>query len=244
MPGLIVNGAMTLGAAPTASVSTLPAYLSSIGKNSWYARFAPGTNMWTSSGLTGSAVSLNGNLGSWGPDSSNTSNFTAYWNQATVSNYPVYAAANGINSLYSSSNNPAGAGDTRHLQLSSTTALNGAYTVIVRMPLIERDGRSPFSHNSSSVYFISGSGSSQLLSAIGASGTTVPDQIIHVVRNTPGTSIGNCTVGISQTGTAHNGTAPYLLRRSTTYSASAISDLWFTPQLTASELYTAMTFIT
>jgi hypothetical protein len=65
-----------------------------------------------------------------------------------------------------------------------------------------------------------------------------------VLRNTPGTSSGNCIIGASQTGTGHNGAAPRLLRRTTSYSASAISELWFTPQLTAAELDAAMAFIT
>jgi hypothetical protein len=50
-------------------------------------------------------------------------------------------------------------------------------------------------------------------------------------------------IGITQSGTGHNGTAPYLLRRSTQYSISAISEIWLMPALTANELDAAMTFV-
>lgn len=242
--GIRAIGAAKVGGRPTGAISTLPAYLASIGKNSWYARFVAGTAMWTNNNLTGSAVSLNGNVGSWGVDSSNTSNFTAYWTQTFVGNYPVYATANDVNSLYTSSNDPLGAGDTRHLQLSSTTVLNGAYTVIMRHPILARDTRTPYSHNNTSVYWGTSNGGGSILAGIGASGTTVADQVIWVLRNAPGTSSGNCIIGVSTTTTGHNGFAPYLLRRGSSYSSSAISEIWFTPQLTAAELDAAMTFVT
>ena len=243
---LIVPGSMQIGPRPSGSSApaTLPEYLASIGKNSWYARFVAGTNMWTGATLNGSAASLNGNVGSWGVDSSNTSNFSAYWTQSTGGNQPYYRAANGINSLYAVENNPSGAAETRHLQLSSTTALNGDYTVIVRHPILARDSRTPYSHNATAFYWTTSTGSGQFLSGMGAGGSTSADQIIWVTRNTPGSSSGNCIIGISQTGTGHNNNAPYLLRRSTTYSSSAISEIWFTPQLTVTELDAAMTFIT
>ena len=243
MPGLIINGAHVLGPAPTGSSgpATLPEYLTSIGKDSWYAQFLAGTEMYVNSDKTGGAVALNGTVGSWAPNPANTSSFTAYFTQASAADRPLYAAANGVNSLYASGN---ASGDTRYMDLNSTTALNGAYTVIIRMPLLARDTKAPYSHNSSTVYFTSGPGGGNLLAAIAASGSSVADQIIHVTRNTPGTSTGNCLVGVSQTGTGHNGTAARLFRRSTSYSASAISELWFIPQLTAGELDAAMTFVT
>ena len=242
---LVINGSHTLGPAASGSgITTLPAYLASIGKNSFYARFVAGTNMFVNADLTGGAVALNGTVGSWQAEAANTSNFTAYWTQSTAGDRPHYAAANGINSLYSSSNNPSGAADQRHLVLTSTSALNGAYSIIVRLPILARDSRSPYSHNGTALYFGTSTGAGSLFAGIGAGGSTSADQITHCVRNTGGTTSGNALVCISQTGTGHNGVAPYLLKRSTQYSSSAISELWLTPQLTTNELDAAMTFVT
>ena len=224
--------------------TTLPYYLASIGKNSFYARFVAGTNMFVNSDLTGGAVALNGTVGSWQAEAANTSNFTAYWTQSTAGDRPHYAAANGINSLYSSSNNPAGAADQRHLVLTSTSALNGAYSMLVRLPILARDSRSPYSHNGTAFYFGTSTGAGSLFAAVSAGGSSAADQVIHSVRNTGGTTSGNALVCVSQTGTGHNGFAPYLLKRSTGYSSSAISELWLTPQLTAAELGAAMSYIT
>jgi hypothetical protein len=243
LPGLIINGSHVLGPAPSGGggPATLPEYLTSIGKDSWYAQFLAGTEMYVNNNKTGGAVSLNGTVGSWAPNPANTSNFTAYWVGPGGASNPQYAASNGINSLVGIDNDT---GETKYMDLSSTTALNGAYTVIARHPFLARDIRAPYSHNTSSVYWAAGSGATNLLGAIGVAGTTSPDQIIHVVRNTPATSGGNAIIGVSQTGTAHNNTAPRLLRRSSGYSVTSISELWFVPQLTANELDAAMAFIT
>lgn len=238
---LVVNGAHVLGPAASSSIATLPAYLASIGKNSFYARFVAGTGMYVNSDKTGGAVALNGAVGSWEADPANTSNFTAYFAQSAGTDRPLYAAANGVNSLYALTNSTLS--DSRYMELNSTSALNGAYTVLCRHPLLARDNRSPYSHNGTQVYWNSGTGAGSLFSAAGAAGTTAVDQIIWVVRNTAGTSSGNLVIGVSQTGTGHNGFAPRLLRRTSSYSASAISELWFMPQLTALELDAAMTFI-
>jgi hypothetical protein len=197
--------------------------------------------MFVNSDLTGGAVALNGTVGSWQSEAANTSNFTAYFAQSASGDRPLYAAANSINSLYASGN---ASGDTRYMDLNSTSALNGAYTVICRHPLLARDSRSPYSHNGTALYWQTSTGAGSILASVSASGTSAADQIIWVLRNTPGTSSGNCIIGVSQTGTGHNGFAPRLFRRTTSYSASAISELWFTPQLTAAELDAAMAFVT
>lgn len=239
---LVINGSHTLGPAASGSgITTLPAYLASIGKNSFYARFVAGTGMFVNSDLTGGAVALNGTVGSWQSEAANTSNFTAYFAQSASGDRPLYAAANSVNSLYASGN---ATGDSRHMDLNSTSALNGAYTVLVRHPLLARDSKAPYSHNNTQFYYSSSTGAGSFLAAVSAGGSSAADQAIHVVRNTPATTSGNCIVGVSQTGTGHNGFAPRLFRRSTAYSASAISELWFTPQLTAAELDAAMDFVT
>jgi hypothetical protein len=228
----------------SSSIATLPQFLTSIGKDSFYARFYQGIGMYVNADKTGGAVALNGTVGSWEADPANTSNFTAYWTQSTTGDRPHYATANGINSLYSSSNNPSGAADQRHLILSSTTALNGNYSLLMRLPILARDNRTPYSHNGTQVYFGTSTGGGSLFSAVAAGGSTAADQVTHCVRNVAGTTSGNAIVCISQTGTGHNNTAPNLLKRSTAYSSSAISELWFTPLLTIAELDAAMTFIT
>jgi hypothetical protein len=239
---LVVNGSHVLGPAASGSgISTLPDYLASIGKNSFYARFVAGTGMYVNADKTGGAVALNGTVGSWEADPANTSNFTAYFTQSASGDRPLYAAANGVNSLYASGN---ASGDTRYMDLNSTTALNGAYTVICRHPLLARESKTPYNHNTTNVMWVTSTTGQPLFASINASGQTTADQVIHVIRNTPATTAGNCLIGLSQTSTTHNGFAPRLLRRSTTYSSSAISELWFTPQLTALELDAAMTFIT
>lgn len=242
---LIVPGSMQIGPRPSGSSApaTLPEYLASIGKAAWYAQFVAGTNMWTGSALNGSAISLNDAVGSWGVNSSNTSNFSAYWTQATSGDRPYYRAANGINSLYAIENSPTGAQETRNLQLSSSTVLNGTYSILMRIPILARDNRPLYSHNNTNAAIISGLGSNLLLNLY-SNNSQVADQITSVARNAAGTSSGSCLVGLSQSGTGHNNNAPYLLKRSTQYSSSAISEIWFMPQLTATELDAAMTFIT
>lgn len=234
-------GSMYVIRGGSSSPATLPAYLASIGKNSFYARFVAGTNMWTGSALNGSAATLNGNVGSWGVDSANTSNFSAYWTQASAADQPYYQAANGVNSLYAPTN--AGAGDSRHMQLSSTTALNGTYSLLIRVPYMARDNRWIYSHNTAHFGVSSLTGSNSLFTAT-SNNSAVMDQIACVVRNTAGTSSGNALIGITQSGTGHNNSAPYLLRRSSQYSSSGISEIWLMPALTAAELDAAMTFVT
>ena len=247
MSGLISAGSIVLG--PTGGGSsgptTLPEYLASIGKNSWYARFIVGTDLWTGTNLTGSAVTLDSatTIGSWGYDTANTSNFTAYWTTTGgTTAQPYYKTQNGVGAVVGTGNSN-GAGDQRYMQLTSTTALNGAYSMIVRVPLLYRDSKSVYSHNGTTVYFSSAAGAGTLIS-VAASGQSAIDQIIHVVRSTPGTSSANCLIGISQTGTGHNNFAPYLGRRSSAYGESAVREIWFTPQLTATELDNAMVFVT
>lgn len=235
-----VDGRIGVLNAGSSAPSTLPAYLASIGKNSWYARFIAGTNMWTGATLNGSAASLNGTVGSWGVDSGNTSNFSAYWTQASAADQPYYQAANGVNSLYAPTN--AGAGDSRHMQLSSTTALNGAYSLLIRVPYMARDNRWFYSHNGAHFGVSSLTGSNNLFTAT-SNNSAVMDQITCAVRNAAGTSSGNALIGITQSGTGHNNSAPYLLKRSSQYSSSGISEIWLMPALTANEIDAAMTFV-
>lgn len=241
---ILTSGAIVLG--PTGGGSSGPAsvpeYLESIGKDSWYARFVAGTNMYVNADKTGGAVSLDDTVGSWDYDSANSSNWSAYWTQSNSPDRPYYKAAGGVNSLYAPTNSTALDSDSRHMQLSSTTQLNGEYSILIKFPLLARDGRSIYSHNGTHVYIAASSGSSQLLT-LSANNSTVADQLTSVTRNSPGTSSGVTLVGLTQTGTGHNNAAPYLLRRSSQYSWSAISEIWFTPQLTAAELDGAMTFI-
>lgn len=237
-----VDGRIGVLNAGSSAPSTLPAYLASIGKNSWYARFIAGTNMWTGATLNGSAASLNGTVGSWGVDSANTSNFSAYWTQASAGDRPYYQAANGVNSLYAPTNDHASLADTRHMQLSSTTALNGTYSLLIRVPYMARDTRWIYSHNGTHFGVSSTAGSNSLFTAT-SNNSAVMDQIACVVRNTAGTSSGNALIGITQSGTGHNNSAPYLLKRLSQYSSSGISEIWLMPALTANELDAAMTFV-
>jgi hypothetical protein len=234
---------------PAAAVTTMPDYLASIGKNSWYARFAAGVNMWSGATLNGTAATIvvppanagNGNVGSWGSDPANTLNFTAYWAYSGgLSNCPYYAVSNGINSLVGTGNDN---GDARYLDLNSTTALNGNYSILVRHPVLARDNRTPYSHNGTAVYWGTSTGAGSILAGVGANGTTAADQVTWVLRNAPGTSSGNCIIGVSQTGTGHTGFAPRLFRRTTSYSITSISEIWLMPLLTAPELDGAMTYL-
>lgn len=233
---ILTPGMTTLGPAGGSSITTLPAYLASIGKNSFYARFVAGTNMYVNADKTGGSPTLDsGTVGSWDYDAANTSNWSAYWSQSNAADRPRYMTAGGVASI-------AGNADSHHIDLNSTTALNGTYSVLIKYTLLARDSRALFSHNVTACHISSSAGSAQLFS-IAANGASVADQIIQVSRNSPGTSSGKGIVGVTQNGTGHNGTAPRLFRRSSTYSNSAISEIWFMPALNAEELDDAMTFI-
>ena len=215
------------------AIMTIPPLLASFGKSSWYAQFLIGTETYVNADKTGGAVSVGGNIGSVGANPANTSNFTAYFTSSGgVTNQPYLATQSGTNVVVGTGND---VGDTRYLLLNSTTALNGAYSVVVKLPFLSRDARSFYSHNNVQVDMRPAGNTQISIITTSASGTN-SDQTIQCVKSSPGTSSGIATFGVTQSGTGHNGFAPYLLRRSTAYSMSKISEVWLMPALTADEL--------
>jgi hypothetical protein len=226
--------------------ATLPEYLASIGKDSWYATFEVGTDLWTGTNGTGSNITLDSstNVGSWVSQAANTKNFSAYWTTSGgATQQPFYKTLNGRPAIVGTGNSD-GTGDQRYMLLSSATALNGPYSALFKVAHLYRDNKSFYSHNGTAVYMQSSSGGGSLLGGLGANAVTVADQITHVGKNAPGASSGICVFGISQPHvSAHNGFAPYLCRRLSTYGQTAISKVCFTPLLAADELDVAMTYL-
>lgn len=230
---LLIDGSLQIGPRGAASITTVPEYLASISKNSWYIGYVAGSGMASNSDGSGT-VSDGGAVGKWSPIYYTSGLDTVAFTQATSGNRPAYGASrNGLPGIY-------GDASAWHMNLNSTTQLNGSYTVLIKAWTVLETAH-VYSHNSNGVAW--------------STATTTQDQFIvnsvqtQVSKSVFYTPVPSTTqvanVGWSTTGTAHNGFAPRILMRTsgTAPSSSTIHTLWLVPVLTASEIRGALAFL-
>jgi hypothetical protein len=233
LAGLVVNGAMTLGPAPTGSSgpTTLPEYLTSISKDSLYGGYRAGLNMYGSADNS-SPVSDGQSVRRWVANWT-AGGWAAEFTQGSSPKRPVYGASrNGKAGIY-------GDGTDWYLELNSTTVLNRDYTLLLSLWL-PRDGFAIYSHNVARLRVNAGTATNA--PRIYANNVD-NDQATCTVQRAAATST-TCAakVAINSSGTLHYNTASNLFRQSdaANFSPGTIHELWFVPQLTAEEQRVAL----
>lgn len=214
---------------------TLPAYLTSIGKDSWYGGFLAPNNLYSDISNTIPVTTDGAAWRNWLPYQS-AGGFSASFGQTTGSRRCALGTSrNGKPGVYAN-------GVDWYASLDSTTALNRPYTVLMSawVPMTAITGI--YSHNISSHALLSSTGT-PTIRANGVSGPSVES----VFQSTPpasGTTIA-CRIGWSTNGTGHYNNSPNLFRFSNNqaYSDSTIHELWFTERLTAAEITEALKFL-
>lgn len=239
LPGSVVVGPQSTG---TSAPSSLTAYLTSIGKASWYGGYLAGVNMFTASAGGGSAVTTNGeSVGSWLPYKS-TGGWNSRFDQSNSSKRPVYGTnRNGKPGVY-------GNATDWFLVLNSSTALNQPYTLLLSAWVTCAAG-SPrlYSHNNQAMAFYCPT-TMGLQPQVNASSSKRDTNANHVFQASPvDASTVSYRMGWSSApgSTQHYNNAPYLLSSSagTSYTDSTIYELWFVPWLTPAEISDALRFL-
>jgi len=236
LSGSLILGPRPSGSGGSSAPATMAAYLTSIGKDSWYGQYLAGTNMTATSAGAGGAVTTDGSsVGSWLVNQS-AGSFSAMFHQTSSSKRPTYGTSrNGKPGIYGDST-------VYWLFLNSTTALNLSHTVLMSVWSTTTSGQYVYSHNGNNIAF-KGAPPEQAFTA-GVTG----NQVESVLSCAPvASTTGAMKLGISTSGsgTAYYNNAPNLFRMSsaTNYSDYTIHELWFTPRLTAAEMTAALKFL-
>jgi hypothetical protein len=250
MPLLIPTSAV-LGPRPTGGPATLPAYLVSIAKDSFYGIYTPGQNMAPNSDGSGGAVADGGAVGSW--STSEALNWNWKFIQASAAARPAYGAT--ISPL-----GPAiyGNGTSQWMKLNSDTALNGGYTVLMSFETTNTAG-AVFSQNGVNfawrellnlypAVYVTGDarlgvalpravqeiGIAETVIAANAATDWKSYRSVAVSSPSPGTVAGNALNGF-----------PFVLLSSNgvnLFSSARIAKIAFTPRLTRAECVQAITY--
>jgi len=238
LAGLVVNRSLVLGpSASGGSISTLAAYLTSIGKNSFYGGFRAGLGMYSTADNS-SPVTDGQNVRRWVANWT-AGGFAAEFTQGSSPKRPVYGASrNGQPGIY-------GDGSGWTMALNSITALNRTYTLLVSSWATFATNGNIYSHSNNQVQLRSPSSLSNdpLTFAATASGSSVS----KAVETTPvsGTTA-VIRAGLVSSGTTFYNTAPFLFANSgdTNYSASTIHEIWLIgAALTPREISNALQYL-
>ena len=122
-----------IGPRPAGGPTTLPAYLTSIGKASFYGIFKPGVNCFANSDGSGGAVATGGAVGCWVAEQA--VNWTAKWIQATAASRPLYSTT-----LSPLGPTISGNGTSWTMSLDSATALNQDCTILMSVETLNMAG--------------------------------------------------------------------------------------------------------
>ena len=178
------------------------------------------------------SVADGGVVGCW--TAHEASGFTAKWIQATAGSRPTYSTnRDGSPGIY-------GNGTSWFLQLDSTTALNGGYTLLVSS-WNSNETASLFSHNSLNLALRTAANGMDTTYIGGVLANTASAAWRKGLSGTGNRSRG----GVTWTGTAHNGNAPRLLCRSTgsEFSTSSFLEIVVCPSLTGAEIDIAHSYL-
>jgi len=243
MSGLIAAGSIVLG--PTGGGSsgptTLPEYLASIGKATWYGGFKAPNNLFSDISNTVAVTTDGASWRNWLP-SWTAGGFSASFGQSTGSRRCALGTSrNGKPGAY-------GDGVDWYATLSSTTELNRQYTILMSAWVTCAAGQPClYSQNGNSVRYSCPASISGMPVFYGASGQ-LGVRANHVSQGTPvdaSTFANRMGWSTHEGSTQHYNTAPNLFRSSTdaAYSASTIHELWFVEKLTPEEITEALKFL-
>jgi len=230
LPGSLILGPR---AASAAAPATLIAYLTSIGKDSFYARFLAGEAMTVNSDGSGGAVADGGAVGRWSAFQS--SNYTARFAQATAAARPGYGASrDGKPGIF-------GNVSSWFMALDSTTANNQSFTLLASGWMVMQNA-SWVSQQSQGIAIKTASGNGADTAFMnGAINNTTP----QVWRKSLSGDNNSLRMGVTITSSGHHNAAMNLWRRSTAteHSSSTLHELWFVPVLTVSEIAAALNYL-
>ena len=130
---LLLPGSAAIGPRPASGPATLPAFLASIAKASFYGIYTAGQNMAANSDGSGGAVADGGAVGCW--TASDTASWTAKFIQATSASRPAYGAtiSGGQPAIY-------GNGTSWSMALDSATALDRDHTILMSVETMSQNG--------------------------------------------------------------------------------------------------------
>ena len=231
-----VNGRVGVLNVGAAAPATLPAYLTSIGKASWYGGFRAPDQLFSDIANTVPVTTDGASWRNWLPNWTAGGFAESFGQSTSFRRLALGTSRNGKPGVY-------GDGVDWYATLSSSTVLNRQYTVLLSSWTTATGNMALYSHNVHSMAFRSnGSANEPLVYANGALGITVE----KVIESTP-VDASTCAhrVGWSTSGTIHYNAAPSLLRRSdnTMFSNSTVHEIWFTERLTAKEISAALKYL-
>lgn len=233
LPGSIQIGPRAGGSGP----ATLPDYLASIGKDSWYGGFKAPYQLFSDIAntvpVTTDGAAWRNWLANW-----SAGGFSASFGQSTGSRRCALGLSrNGKPGVY-------GDGVDWYANLSSTTEINRSHTVLISAWATFGANNQIYSHNHLNMHFkvpVSSNSEPTLYAASGYGSL-----IEKVVETTPvnGTTAA-FRVGWSSVGSAFYNNAPNIFRNSlgSGYTDSTIYELWYVPRLTPAEIIAALKYL-
>jgi len=243
MSGLIAAGSIVLG--PTGGGSsgptTLPEYLASIGKATWYGGFIAPNNLFSDIANTVAVTTDGASWRNWLTYQS-AGGFSASFGQSTGSRRCALGTSrNGKPGVY-------GDGVDWYATLSSTTELNRQHTVLMSAWITCAAGPPClYSHNNQQMRLICPTSVGSMPTFYAAS-TSQGVKANHVLQGTPvdaSTFAARMGWSTDAANSAYYNFSPNLFRSSTdaAYSSSTIHELWFVEKLTPAEITEALKFL-
>ncbi len=229
---LQIAGAVRIGPLAASVPATMVAYLTSIGKASFYARFLAGQGMTANSDGSGGSPADGAAVGCWSAYQAN--NFTAKFIQATSASRPAYGASrNGKPGIY-------GNASSWFLTLNSTTANNQSFTLLAS-GWTASENATWISQNNNALRAVTGTTAMDGLFVGGAVSNAAP-QATRKSLSGAGNAV---RLGVTTTSAAHYHQTMNLFRRSTgvEYSSSTLHELWIVPPLSADEIAQALGYL-
>ena len=239
MAGPVINGAMTLGPAPSASSgpTTMAAYLTSIGKDSFYGGYRAGMNMYSTADNS-SPVTDGQNVRRWVANWT-AGSWAAEFTQGSSPKRPVYGASrNGQPGIY-------GDGSGWYMTLNSTTVLNRTYTVLMSTWATFATNGNIYSHSNNQIQLRAPSAlANDALTFVAAVGGSSVSKSVETTPVSGATAV--IRAGIVSSGTTFYNTAPVILANSgdLNHTSSTIHEIWLIgAALTPREISTALQYL-
>ena len=238
LPGSVVLGPCLSG---TPAPSSLPAYLTSIGKGSWYGGFKAPLLLFSDISNTVPVTTDGASWRNWLTYQS-AGGFSASFGQSTGSRRCALGTSrNGKPGVYAD-------GVDWYATLNSTTELNRQHTVLMSAWITCAAGPPClYSHNNQQMRLVCPTTVGGMPTFYGAS-TSQGVKANHVLQGTPvdaSTFAARMGWSTDAANSAYYNFSPNLFRSSTdaAYSSSTIHELWFVEKLTPAEITEALKFL-